>query len=125
MNWYYYYGSSVEREWLQMNMNVSSVQRMRSEIIKSPKHLDCNIYIWTDITIMVLHMNNNNYKWTDIIIMVLPLNNNDYKWSGIWLISSMERTYFQLQLKFNTFSGQTIHITIEPILKETVIGEEK
>ena len=74
---------------------------------------------------MVLHMNNNNYKWTDIIIMVLPLNNNDYKWSGIWLISSMERTYFQLQLKFNTFSGQTIHITIEPILKETVIGEEK
>ena len=26
---------------------------------KSSKHLDCNIYIWTDITIMVLHLNNH------------------------------------------------------------------
>ena len=108
MNWYSYYGSSVEREWLQRNLNVFSVQRMRSEIIKSSKHLDWNIYMWTDITTMVLHLNNNNYKWTwmsfqfkgwdqksskhldcnidiwtDIIIIVLPLNENDYKWTDI------------------------------------------
>ena len=54
---------------------------MRSEIIKSSKHLDWNIYMWTDITIMVLPLNENDYKWTDIIIMVLQLNENDYKWT--------------------------------------------
>ena len=64
MNWYHYYGSSVEREWLQRNLNVFSVQRMRSEIIKSSKHLDWNIYMWTDITTMVLPLNENDYKWT-------------------------------------------------------------
>ena len=115
VNWYHYYGSSVEREWLQRNLNVFSVQRMRSEIIKSPKHLDCNIYIWTDITIMVLHMNNNNYKWTDIIIMVLQLNENDYEWTWMsFQFKGWEVAWFSVSHmgKFKTNHFKSCHESV-------------
>ena len=101
---------------------------------KSSKHLDCNIYIWTDITIMVLHLNNNNYKWTDIIIMVLPLNENDYKWTWMslqfkgWDRKSSKHldcniyiwtdiTIMVLHLKDNNYKWTDIIIMVLPLNK--------